>query len=127
MNRGRITLIDGKRMFIRLPKNLEDCSELKLVLPKEMAGMTIEVTTDGKCSVEPFDEQAIYADGDTFAIRYYGSDTYWKPEKVTRTVVEGNPHCEYGECQDCHNVTCLVYQGYMPSSPLEIEYLQSKR
>lgn len=28
--------------------------------------------------------------------------------------IEGHPNCNVGDCIDCHNVSCAIYQGYEP-------------
>ena len=36
----------------------------------------------------------------------------YEPEEDTRRVIPGHPNCRVGDCDDCHNVACGIYQGY---------------
>jgi len=33
-------------------------------------------------------------------------------EKVDDDTIPGHPNCHFGECDDCHVVSCSIYQGY---------------
>lgn len=35
-------------------------------------------------------------------------------ESDLRSTIEGHPNCKVGDCYDCHNVSCAIYQGYEP-------------
>ena len=129
MKNAHIGLVDGKRMFIRLPKDLDNLAVLKLVLPKEMAGKTLEIVCMDNDSIHvPFEHDAIKGENDHSVLAYFGDDDYWKPEEYCRTVVEGNPDCDYSECNyECHVVSCAVHQGYASDRPLEISYIRSEK
>lgn len=32
--------------------------------------------------------------------------------KEDEKTIPGHPNCHYGDCLDCHNVSCAIYQGY---------------
>jgi len=36
--------------------------------------------------------------------------------------IPGHPNCQYGDCYDCHVVSCGIYQGY-EEIPRKKEYL----
>ena len=31
---------------------------------------------------------------------------------IERATIPGHPNCYVGDCIDCHNVSCAIYQGY---------------
>jgi hypothetical protein len=33
--------------------------------------------------------------------------------------VDGHPNCEWGECENCHDVSCLIYLGYEEPKPYD--------
>ena len=47
-------------------------------------------------------------------VRIYLEDptTHHEPEEDNRRVIPGHPNCRVGDCDDCHNVACGIYQGY---------------
>lgn len=47
-------------------------------------------------------------------VRIYLEDPNVRHEPVedNRRVIPGHPNCRVGDCNDCHNVACGIYQGY---------------
>ena len=129
MRNEHIGLTNNKRMYIRLPDNMENLSVLKLVLPKEMAGKTLAIDCIPNNSIHiPFEKDAIKAENDHSQLAYFGDDEYWEPKEYTRTVVEGNPSCDYSECTlECHVVSCAVHQGFASDRPMKISYTRSDK
>ena len=35
-----------------------------------------------------------------------------EPKKEDEDTIPGHPNCRFGECYDCHVVSCSIYQGY---------------
>ena len=119
---------EGKKdLYIRLPENLQDKSPLQLALPKEFAGKTLKVVAVENEDT-PYESDEVYADRQTSMLRYYGDADYWNPYEYVRTVVEGNPDCDYEECTyGCHVVSCAVHQGYASDAPMEVSYIRSEK
>ena len=47
-------------------------------------------------------------------IRIYLEDptVHSEPVEDRRRIIPGHPNCRVGDCDDCHNVACGIYQGY---------------
>ena len=129
MKHERVSLVDGKDMYVRLPKNLDDMAKMIVFLPKELAGMTLKIEAIRSCRHEiPFEKWTIEASGEAVVMTYYGDDEYWQPQEDVRIAVEGNPDCDYEECNaECHVVSCPVYQGLESDAPIEIHYVKSDK
>ncbi len=62
-----------------------------------------------------------------FQLRFiFEDDEEQKSDKIGETVytVPGHPNCKFGDCdKECHNVACLIHQGYeeAPSSEKECD------
>ena len=56
------------------------------------------------------DKNAFEGDG-CFYVRVFMSDGR-EEEPVESATIPGHPNCHVGECFDCHNVSCAIYQGY---------------
>ena len=119
-------LVEAKKdLYIRIPDNIDDYSILMLEMLKACAGKTIKISTiDNKDA--PFEKNAIVAESDSGKLVFEGDEEYWEPEDYSRTVVEGNPDCDYSECTgDCHVVSCPVHQGMASGAPKRIGYIRS--
>ena len=121
-------LIDGeKKLYIRIPDNIDDYSVLMFEMLKKCAGKTIMISTIENKDA-PFEKDAIVEEANKNTLTFYGDEDYWDPEDFSRTVVEGNPDCDYSECTgDCHVVSCPVHQGMASAAPKRIGYIRSSK
>lgn len=56
-------------------------------------------------------DKNVFKDSNCFHVRVFISDEHEK-EPLERDTIPGHPNCHVGECIDCHNVSCAIYQGY---------------
>jgi len=117
----------GKDLYVRIPESLHKIGLLKIILPEECTNKTLHITVIDNDEA-PFAKDAIYCEGEKSDLSYFGRSEIWEPTEYSRTVVKGNPDCDYSECNlECHVVSCAVHQGYESSEPLEIKYLRSDK
>ena len=122
-----VNLVNGKDMYIRLPKGLKNTSILMLAVPKELADKTLKIVAEDNQDA-PFERDAISENDEDAVLRYYGEESYWEPEKIFRVAVKANPNCNYGECSnECHVASCPVHQGFATAEPIKIEYVRSDK
>lgn len=48
----------------------------------------------------------------TLSIETKCVETATNLEKKDEDTIPGHPNCHFGECNDCHVVSCPIYQGY---------------
>ena len=73
-----------------------------------------------KSFTEPFPNEIEIMPG--LKLRIITAEGFPKGENITLTItaqspeipgiIPGHPNCRYGECDDCHVVSCPVYLGY---------------
>lgn len=79
---------ENSEILYSIPEKIEgEAYEVKVAIPKEFAGKQLKLQIS-----EPTEVSNVETDERT---------------------IPGHPNCHYGDCyNDCHVVSCAIYQGY---------------
>ncbi len=127
MKKFMYTVSDGKKLFIRIPRDLGENDTLYLGVDKSLAGKTLCIESYDKHSKEiPFKSDVLEGSTPDSEMTYFGEEVKWKPQNVSYMIIEGHPDCRPGECGHvCQLNSCPVYQGYEEENIVEVSYVRS--
>lgn len=133
MSDTKIYLNPNEKLYLRISRDAENTDTVvKLVLPKELAGkyVRIEVLRDdsedmpvrARCKEKQCKRCGVMYCSIRFGnaeLKDIGEEEK-KKELEDKATIPGHPNCHYGDCYDCHVVSCAIQQGWedIPVEPI---------